>query len=146
MTMPRALKHWICRLMVGVILFAQMSVAAYACPSNMTSGNAPADAMTRTDAMVDCDQMGGQIGKGVDEGMGRHLDQANPGLCAEHCHPTQQSDQTQVPTVPVMLMIALYAVTQMVGASAPDGLMPTADSRLQAAPPPLSILHCCFRI
>ena len=138
MTMPRALKHWICRLMVGVILFAQMSVAAYACPSNMVSGNATADAITAMGAMVDCEQMG--------EGMGRHLDQANPGLCAEHCHPTQQSDHTQAPTVPAALLIALYTVTLTVDASRPDGLAPTADSRLHAAPPPLSILHCCFRI
>jgi hypothetical protein len=138
MTMPRALKHWICRLMVGVILFAQMSVAAYACPSNMVSGNAPADAITAMGAMVDCEQMG--------EGMGKHLDQANPGLCAEHCHPTQQSDHTQVPTVPAALLIALYTVALTVDASRPDGLAPTADSRLHAAPPPLSILHCCFRI
>lgn len=138
MTMPRALKHWICRLMVGVILFAQMSVAAYACPSNMVSGNATADAITAMGAMIDCEQM--------DEGMGRHLDQANPGLCAEHCHPTQQSDHTQVPTVPAAMLIALYTVALTVDASRPDGLAPTADSRLHAAPPPLSILHCCFRI
>ena len=138
MTMPRALKHWICRLMVGVILFAQMSVAAYACPSNMVSGNATADAITAMGAMVDCEQMG--------EGMGRHLDQANPGLCAEHCHPTQQSDHTQAPTVPAALLIALYTVALTVDASRPDGLAPTADSRLHAVPPPLSILHCCFRI
>ena len=138
MTMPRALKHWICRLMVGVILFAQMSVAAYACPSNMVSGNATADAITAMGAMVDCEQMG--------EGMGRHLDQANPGLCTEHCHPTQQSDHTQAPTVPAALLIALYTVALTVDASRPDGLAPTADSRLHAAPPPLSILHCCFRI
>ena len=138
MTMPRALKHWICRLMVGVILFAQMSVAAYACPSNMVSGNATADAITAMGAMVDCEQMG--------EGMGRHLDQANPGLCAEHCHPTQQSDHTQAPTVPAALLIALYTVALTVDASGPDGLAPTADSRLHAVPPPLSILHCCFRI
>ena len=138
MTMLRALKHWICRLMVGVIWFAQMSVAAYACPSNMVSGNAPAEAITAMGAMIDCDQM--------DEGMGRHLDQANPGLCAEHCHPTQQSDHTQVPTVPAALLIALYTVALTVDASRPDGLAPTADSRLHAAPPPLSILHCCFRI
>ena len=138
MTMPRALKHWICRLMVGVILFAQMSVAADACPSNMVSGNATADAITAMGAMVDCEQMG--------EGMGRHLDLANPGLCAEHCHPTQQSDHTQAPTVPAALLIALYTVALTVDASRPDGLAPTADSRLHAAPPPLSILHCCFRI
>jgi hypothetical protein len=115
-----------------------MSVAAYACPSNMVSGNATADAITAMGAMVDCEQMG--------EGMGRHLDQANPGLCAEHCHPTQQSDHTQAPTVPAALLIALYTVALTVDASRPDGLAPTADSRLHAAPPPLSILHCCFRI
>lgn len=131
MTMTGAFKHWVCRLMVGVILLAQMSVAAYACPG-MTPSNDQLSAMAA--AMVDCDQMAGQ------------LDKANPGLCAEHCHPTQQSDHTQVPTVPAMLMISLYTVALMVDASEPDGLTSTADSRIQAAPPPLSILHCCFRI
>ncbi len=142
MTMPRAFRHWICRLMVGVILLAQMSVSAYACPGNMASGNTAADAMTAMDAMIDCDQMDVQVG----EGMGRHLDQDNPGLCAEHCHPTEQSDHTQVPTVPAALLIALYTVALTVDSSRPDGLAPTADSRLHTAPPPLSILHCCFRI
>ena len=38
--MTHALKLTVCRLMMGVLLFAQMSVAAYACPG-MSSALAP---------------------------------------------------------------------------------------------------------
>jgi hypothetical protein len=133
MIMTRAFKHWMSSLMIGVILLVQMSVAAYACPG-IASGKGPVSAMAAT--MVDCDQMDGP------------LDKANPGLCVEHCHPTQQSDQTQqVPALPAMLMISLYLIAPVVDASAPDGLMLAANAHLQAAPPPpLSVRHCCFRI
>ena len=131
MPLTRNLKRWVCQLMLGVMLFAQLSVAAYACPG-MASSAGQASAMA---TMVNCDQMDKQ------------LDKAQPNLCAEHCHQTPQSDQAQVPTLPAMLLISLYTVSPAASSFGPSWPARSAqDSRLDTAPPPLSILHCCFQL
>jgi len=33
MTMTRSLKRFVCRLLIGVLAFSQMAIAAYACPA-----------------------------------------------------------------------------------------------------------------
>lgn len=141
MKLTRAIKSWVCLLMVGVMLFAQMSLAAYACPgaamalapaSTMEMAMDAATDMAVDAAMVDCGQM---------------RDQAQPNLCAEHHHHTQQSDQAQTPTLPAMLLISLYTASPQANASEPSWPMRAAQSiHLDAEPPPLSILHCCFRL
>ena len=134
MFLTRNLKRWVCQLMLGAIFFAQLSLAAYACPG-MASSAGQVSAMASMTTMVNCDQMAGQ------------LDKEQPNLCAEHCHHTQQSDQAQVPTLPAMLLISLYTVAPAVSSFGPSWPARSAqDSRLDTAPPPLSILHCCFRL
>lgn len=111
---------------IFALLFAQWNIAAYACPSPTAPGT---DAI----APVDC------------EGLGGHLDEASPNLCAEHCQYGQQSDQLRVPTVPAVSLVGLYVVPlslKFVDLSQPE----IVSSRLLAArPPPHTILHCCFR-
>ena len=134
MKMTKTLKQRICQFMAGVLLFAQMSVAAYACPG-LTASMAPQANVSAMPAdMVDCDQMMA------------HGDKDLPNLCAEHCHQGQQSDQTQVPALPAMLLISLYTIDPMVTAIRP--LQPELAEHvpLAAPPPALSILNCCFRI
>lgn len=129
--MTRDFKQMICRLMVGIMLFAQMSIAAYACPGASAQGAAQASAM---EGMVNCEQMSG------------YPDQTFANLCAEHCHQGQQSDHTQLPTLPAVLLVSLYQVDPMGNQSAPSWRAVGADLGPDPAPPPLSILHCCFRI
>lgn len=134
MKMTKTLKQRICQFMAGVLLFAQMSIAAYACPG-LTASIAPQANVSAMPAdMVGCDQMMA------------HGDKALPNLCAEHCHQGQQSDQTQVPALPAMLLISLYTIDSMVTAiqSQQPGL--SEHVPLAAPPPALSILNCCFRI
>ncbi|MDE2593413.1 MAG: hypothetical protein KGL57_04180 [Burkholderiales bacterium] len=144
MTMTKAFRRLICRLMIGVMLLAQISIAAYACPglaasmamqsdlTAMTSDSLPVD-------MADCDQMAEM------PDMATSMDKALPNLCAEHCHQGHQSDQTQVLALPAVALISLYTVDQIVCTS--ELAWPTLAQYvpLAAAPPPLSILHCCFR-
>src|SRR5438093_1051861 len=75
MSLPRALSRSICRVLIGVFLFAQLAVAGYACPGlgQGTSQAAEARAMP-----AGCDQM----------------DRDTANLCAEHCHFGQQSSDT----------------------------------------------------
>ena len=129
MSLTRSLKQWICRLMIGVMLLAQISIAAYACPGLASSMTMPSD-------MADCDQM---------PDMATSMDKALPNLCAEHCHQGHQSDQTQVPALPAVALVSLYTVAPIVRTS--ELAWPTLAQYvpLAAVPPPLSILHCCFR-
>ena len=134
MILTRTLKRWICLLVASVMLLAQMNIAAYACPG-MGMGMGMGMGSAHANAMANCEQM-------ADHTVG-----SKNQLCAEHCHPTQQSDHTQVPSLPLMLLIGLYTVPSL------DSVLPrlwpaqaALDSRLEAAPPPLSIQHCCFRL
>ena len=129
--MTRDFKQMICRLMVGVMLFAQLSIAAYACPGLSAKAAVQASAM---EGMANCEQMSG------------YPDKTFANLCAEHCHQGQQSDHTQVPSLPAVLLVSLYPVDQTVSASQPLQLVLTTHPGFEAAPPPLSILHCCLRI
>lgn len=132
--MTRTLKQRICQFMAGVLLFAQMSIAAYACPGLTSSMAYQATVSAMPADMAGCDQMMA------------HGDKTFPNLCAEHCHQGQQSDQTQVPALPAMLLISLYAVDSMATASPLQQPRLAEHVPLAAAPPPLSILNCCFRI
>lgn len=142
--MTRSLKQLICRLMIGVMLLAQISIAAYACPGLASSMAMQSDlsAMTADSLPVDmagCDQMAEM------PDMATSMDKALPNLCAEHCHQGHQSDQTQVPALPAVALVSLYTVAPIVRTS--ELAWPTLAQYvpLAAVPPPLSILHCCFR-
>jgi hypothetical protein len=119
----------VAQLLIGCLLFAQLAVAAYACPS--------------------VPSMGGQIpmvGSNCEDMAMRALDPQNANLCAEHCKFGQQSDQTSTLTVPAVVLMALY-FTPLVPAPMAE-LRPAAGSQsaLVTASPPHTILHCCFRI
>ena len=88
MQMTRSFKHWIGLGLIGLLLFAQLAVASYACPglsgmASMPAGAAPGAAVA---AMPPgCDQ----------------IDPNAANLCAEHCHYGQQSADTA--SAPVVL-------------------------------------------
>jgi hypothetical protein len=138
MTMTKAVKQLICRLMIGVMLLTQIGIAAYACPglASSTAMQSDATANSMPPDMVGCDQMAGSMGS---------RDKAFPNLCAEHCHQGNQSHQTQVPVLPAVTLISLYTVDQVVRTGEPAWSIQAEYVPLAAAPPPLSILHCCFR-
>jgi len=79
------------------------------------------------------------------DGMGQP-DPDNPNLCAEHAHFGQQSEQTQAPSVPAVLLASLYIVSLMPALTGPARPAAASASVLAAASPPHAILHCCFRI
>lgn len=149
--MTRALRRIASRALIGVMLFAQLAVAAYACaglesaakpawPMSSVAAQddrvAPGEAMTDMAAdgrLAGCDQMPGL------------LDPAAPNLCAEHCRYGQQSDQTATPTVPVVVLSSLYTVPAVPEVPPPPRPSAASDSSRAAAATPLAILHCRFR-
>ena len=139
MRLTRTLNTLICRVLVGVFLFARLAVGAYACPSltgaDEAMGAASAVAMQAPAAMPGCDRMSMQ------------MDQKAPTLCAEHCKLGHQSaDATPAPVVlagaPAVLYVLPPAIEPMPGSGR---AYPLADAVL-AAPPPHAILHCVHRI
>ncbi len=136
------LKRLICRLMVGLLLFAQMAVAAHACPG--VPVGKPAAQRTMTQAMSGdmspaCRQM-------MAERAAKGVDKAVPNLCVEHCRHGQQSDQTWTPALPVAVLNSLYVVAALPEADSRSGRSPVSHVLPVADPPPHSILHCCFRL
>jgi hypothetical protein len=128
MSLPRAMSKLICRVLIGVFVFAQIAVAAHACPGLGQSSSQAAEAQ----AMPGCDQM----------------DRSASNLCTEHCHFGQQSSDTApVPVVIAPMLALLYVV--LPAADAAGGAAagtPAIDAPSPAPPPPHAILHCVLRI
>jgi len=136
-------------MLIGVVLFAQFAVAAYACPGLSVAGTPKpgmvipvvaevqsmgTDRVSITLAAMDCDDMAGS------------MDPSSANLCVEHCRQGHQSDQAATLTLPAALLTALYRLPL---APEPPALSPRQAaeevSALAAASPPHAILHCCFR-
>ena len=115
-------------LAIGALLFAQLAVAAYACPMQF----AGVDEAALTDAA------------GEKNASQRDVD--SPALCQQHCEngPQNVNDSPQVPV--------FFAVeTGWVVAPSTPMILPIRTSASpaflsHATSPPLAIRNCCFRI
>lgn len=136
----------VARLLVGVLLLAQVAVSAYACP-----GLPGAKVLTMPDAVVTGDQAGVSDGAAVQamadcDDMAGGMDPSFANLCAEHCRQGQQSNQAMTLTVPAALLSALYVTPLTPESIVAPRAAGHATSALVAASPPHTVLHCCFRI
>lgn len=155
MRLLRSLRRPVIRAMIGILLFAQMAIAAYACPnlSNAMSGGASmpsqAQAATSSDA-VHSEKASPTMGaanaaQNMPADCGQ-VDLEAPNLCAEHCKQGQQSaDHTPSPTVAPALLTALYSVTLSTATPTSEAAYYAPGLLLQAAAPPHAIEHCCLR-
>lgn len=147
--MTRNFVRRVARGLVGMVLLAQMSIAAYACPGVSSALQAsrqataigtpmaePADtAALRMAAQAPaCDDMAGA------------MDPTSANLCAEHCKYGQQSDQASTVNVPAAALVALYATPAVPELVPPPRPAAASMSALVAASPPHAILHCVYRI
>ncbi|MEO7850898.1 MAG: hypothetical protein ABIR94_01420 [Rubrivivax sp.] len=143
MLIPPTTSRSIARLLVGVMMFAQMAVAAYACTGAL--------GLTSVDASRSVMEFGlaSPAITGKTDGVADHgtMDRAQPNLCAAHCQSGQQNAAGKpAPEVPVAMAVSLYPQAPV--------LVPIGTPRVSAAlghPPPLAdpphaILHCCYRI
>ena len=149
MMLSRALSKAIGRLLIGVLLFAQLAVASYACPSLPGTASmaeaSPEMAMVATAAPENANAP-----ESADMPPGCELsDQDAANLCAEHCHFGQQSAHTALApvvhaTIPTLLYLLPVEPAHMPGSGRS---FPAPDANLAAAhPPPHAILHCVLRI
>ncbi len=134
------------RPLIGLLLFGQIAIAAYACPALAAAMNVPISsvpfdregtpnpsAADPAERVVGCDGMNGT------------MDPSFANLCAEHCRYGQQSDQVPTVTVPVVLLNTLYVAPRLSEPSLPSHSAAAATGALAVASPPHAILHCCFR-
>ena len=158
--MPRRFKRLLCRLLIGILLFAQMAVAAYACPQLSPTGFGFSQPSTVSSTSYGLGGPASQNSVAAGalaappvagmppccDGMGQS-DPSNPNLCAGHCQFGQQSDQTQTPTLPAALLTSSFYIVFPVPelTVSPRPIAASADIHA-AASPPHAILHCCFRI
>jgi hypothetical protein len=134
MSLTRALNKLICRVLIGVVLFAQFAVASYACPSAHAMGGASSAYQMATDA-------GDGMSNSYDD-----LDHQSPNLCAEHCKVGQQTtDTSPAPAISAPAQDVLYIVSQSIDAGTEGQPAVVPDPLLAVPPPPHAILHCVFR-
>lgn len=148
--MTRAFKRWLCRVMIGVLVFAQTSIAAHACPamSGAAQDNARPTPTGESVAQAPCaDAMPAGAKSAVTSFAPDQMDPSSPALCAAHCdHGKQSADRASAPTIQAALLTTLYilpAPTVPVGGARSLFDQPSPQA---ASSPPLAILHCCFRI
>ncbi len=136
--MTRNFVRRVTRGLVGVVLLAQMSIAAYACPGILSALQASPPAAAIGTPMADqapaCDDMVGA------------MDPTSANLCAEHCKYGQQSDQASTVNVPAAALVALYVTPAVPELVPPPRPAAASMSALVAASPPHTILHCVYRI
>ncbi|MRX10107.1 hypothetical protein GJ697_19905 [Pseudoduganella sp. FT25W] len=113
------------------MLFMQLAVSAYACPTQVGGVAQVMEAGHERMSMPDCAGM----------------DEQQPVLCAASAHPGQPSlDKPDLPTVSPFIPSTLSATVIPAMPLVYAGLPPAGDRLLtRATAPPLAIQHCCFR-
>ena len=135
-TKHRATRRWIGLILLFAMLWTQLAVAAYACPS-LIPGRVVTDGIHAASAMSGCDSMRAMPGT---------MDPDNPNLCLQHAlQGDQNADHGQPP------LSAPAHVLPLIVAGSPTPPLATLRSALErqlkhATAPPIAIAHCCFRI
>ncbi len=149
--MTRGLVQMVARGLIGLLLFSQLAIAAYACPmlsAGLAGGSATASSMPMAQDVVatTADTSDSTMQGSPCADMFGATDTGSSNLCAEHCKYGQQSDHAYTLTIPAVLLSALYPMTPWVPATAPPPRPAAASlSALVAASPPHAILHCVSR-
>lgn len=150
----RSLRRSVIRAMIGILVFAQLAIAAYACPGLFNSMPAGASVRTQVQAGVlaessrsehDSQAMVADAAQKMPVDCGQ-VDPEAPNLCAEHCKQGQQSaDHTPAPAVAPALLTELYRVTLSTASPVAEDAYYAPGLLLRAAAPPHAIAHCCLR-
>lgn len=143
--MTRSLLRLVARLMIGVVLFAQLAVSAYACPALATAAGMDMPSLSASGPIVKAPMAMPAGAADCDDATGA-MDPAAANLCAEHCKYGQQSDHAPTLNVPAAVLTALYAAPVVAPTAPPPRPAAAWTSALVAASPPLAVLHCVYRI
>lgn len=119
------------------VLFMQLAVAAYACPS-LAEGKTVAYSLATAPA-IDHAAMIGCEGA---------IDLEQPSLCFVHSqYGDQSSGKTELPNLsPTLTMIVMPVIKSVVAPIRPPNNDIASSHLMRGYTPPLAIQNCCFRI
>jgi hypothetical protein len=120
-------KRMVAKATMAAIMFAQLAIAAYACPT--VDGPASVIAAARADAAMHAEM----------PGCGMRKSDSNPNLCLQHCQAGDQSVQTLPPVaVPAFVALSTWTLIEPVVAQADPGIaLISAWPHHATSPPPL---------
>ena len=124
---------WIARLLLVVFLSVQLATAAYACTMGV---NEPADQPSSMDTMVSCADMAEQDAAQND---------GQKALCMGHCQADTKYADHAAPQIPAFIPVLAGTIIEPPVLDATPVIAQRAQTQPRAPPPPLAILHCCFR-
>ena len=118
---------------MAAFLTVQLAAAAYACMGSRYS----LIQMDDTAGMMEsCPEMA----KSAKQDTGAH-----DGLCLEHCQLNAKSADHYSPQIPAFLPVLLNVVEPTPVPAVGNLTLELGSAAARAPPPPLSILHCCYR-
>jgi hypothetical protein len=130
---------WLAGFLVLTFLTVQLAAAAYACAGSRFVVVSAMD-MDETASMADlaesCPEMANNAQRDGDQ---------HDGLCLEHCQAGTKTTDHAAPQIPAFLPILVRKIEPTPIAAAAPRLLAQCDAIARAPPPPLSVLHCCFR-
>jgi hypothetical protein len=140
-------------MLIGLLLFGQLAIAAHAC-AVMASAVSPAalsmptavDGHPVPDSPRAVLASAGEPMPGCEQMQSTPVDPTSAKLCAEHCNYGQQSDQASPLSVPGVLLNALYVTPEVPDTATVPHFGTGVPGALASASPPHTILHCCFRL
>lgn len=136
-------RFWIAGLLLTAFLTVQLAAAAYACMgSRYASGlpgspESPGQAVDVAGMMASCPEMAEQSTQTT---LGSH-----DGLCLEHCQLGAKSVDHATPQIPGFLPVLVSLVEPAPVAELTRHTVLLGEAIARAPPPPIPILHCCFR-
>jgi hypothetical protein len=137
MNIAQRLRRRVTAALAFVVLFAQMALAAYACPGH----DGTAALRSASMAGMPCEEMMADAAA---------VDPQQPALCYQHCQP--DAGQQAYDFTPTLASFAAnFAVLFVVDAANPHAAGKSAWAerrrlRQRAPPEPHSVLYCCWRI
>ncbi|MET3446346.1 copper resistance protein [Ralstonia sp. 1138] len=130
---------WLAGFLVLTFLTVQLAAAAYACAGGRYAVRAALDMGAMT-GMADMAESCPEMAKNATQDNGQH-----DGLCLEHCQAGSKTADHVSPQIPTFLPVLLRQIEPTPIAATVPLILAQAEPIARAPPPPLSILHCCFR-
>ncbi|MHA6824150.1 copper resistance protein [Ralstonia pseudosolanacearum] len=130
---------WLAGFLVLTFLTVQLAAAAYACAGGRFAMQ-PAMGADVIEGMSDMAESCPDMAKKAPQYGGQH-----DGLCLEHCQAGTKTADHVSPQVPAFLPVLIGQIEPTpIGAAVPL-VLAQGDAIARAPPPPIAILHCCFR-
>nr|WP_311529488.1 copper resistance protein [uncultured Ralstonia sp.] len=130
---------WLAGFLVLTFLTVQLAAAAYACAGSRFAV-VPAMDLDAMASMADLAESCPEMAKNAQQSRDQH-----DGLCLEHCQAGAKTADHAAPQIPAFLPILVGKIEPTPIAAPAPLLLAQGAAIARAPPPPLSVLHCCFR-